>query len=96
MRTSKVGELDVGLSAVGIEFSIARVKVDGLRVEFDGQLEVVVNECFLGFLLQIGRHCWTRMSFHLQKTLERLQVEGGDRDRKCEAGSRGALTFKRP
>jgi hypothetical protein len=52
-RTSVVAELDVGLSAVSVEVGGCGHGVDGLGVEFGGELEVVIDEGLLGLARQI-------------------------------------------
>lgn len=59
--TCEVVELDIGLSAFGVEIGAPRVEVDGLRVEIDGAAEVIVDECFSGLVCQIRRHCKASM-----------------------------------
>lgn len=56
MGTSEVLELDVGLRTVREKLSAFRIDVDGLRVEFDSKLEVVVDERLLRPSFKIGRH----------------------------------------
>lgn len=56
MPTGEVFELDIGLGAVGIEIGVLGVHVEGLCVEIDGKIEVIVDEGFLRPRLEIRRH----------------------------------------
>ncbi|MFS8032824.1 hypothetical protein Hanom_Chr17g01562211 [Helianthus anomalus] len=49
-------EFDIGLSTIGEEVGIGRVDEDGLRVEVNGEFEVVVDESLLRLGDEIGRH----------------------------------------
>ena len=46
----------MGLGPVGVEMGVVGIQVDGLRVEIDGESEVVVEECFFGSALKLPRH----------------------------------------
>ena len=56
MPTSEVFELDIGLGAVGVEIGVLGVHVEGLCVEIDGKIKVIVDKGFLRPRLEIRRH----------------------------------------
>lgn len=56
MYTGEVVEFDIGLRTVSKKICAFRVQVNGLRVEIDGEFEIIIEECFFGLLCEFGRH----------------------------------------
>lgn len=83
--TGEIVGFDVGLGTVDVKIGVFRADIDSLRVEADGELEVIVDESLFGLLLEIGRHVRRRCrkrtrSRENRRVWKRENWEGKDSD----------------